>query len=119
MNRQSGEIRFSSIIWLLIAVVTGMVCYEAIPVKLRSSQFQDFMTESAKFSTHLKAEQLEKQIIDRGQFLNLPVDKKSVKVKKTNGRIKIEANYVIPLEFPGYTYSWEFKHFVDRPVFII
>ena len=38
---------------------------------------------------------------------------------KTNGRIKIEANYVIPLEFPGYTYSWEFKHFVDRPVFII
>ena len=77
------------------------------------------MTETAKFSTHLSNERLQTKIINRGQTLDLPVDKKTVEVRKGNGRIRIRAEYTIVLEFPFYTYNWKFEHNVDRPIFII
>ena len=119
MNRQSGEVRIGTVIWLLIFAATALVCWEAIPVKMRSSQLQDFMVETAKFSSHQTATNIKKTILRRSQELDLPVTNKGLDVKKGNGRIKMYAKYTIPLEFPFYTYNWEFEHTVDRPVFII
>jgi len=30
----------------------------------------------------------------------------------------MSAQFTVPLEFPGYTYEWEFDLQVDRPIFI-
>lgn len=31
----------------------------------------------------------------------------------------MEVEYTIPVEFPGYTYQWNFHHKLDRPIFIV
>ena len=119
MNRERGEVRVGTIVWILVFVVVAIVCKEAIPVKIRSSQFQDYMVETAKFASHLSNDKLEKEILRKARDLDIPVNAKSVEVRKSNGRIRIRAEYTIPLEFPGYTYNWKFEHDINRPVFII
>ena len=75
--------------------------------------------ELAKFSA---AEQprrsSKKQILQRAKELDIPLDKDDVEVQRVGDRIRMEASYTVPLEFPGYTYEWHFDHEVDRPIFI-
>lgn len=119
MRRQSGEVRIGTIFWLLVAIALILISKEAIPVKLKSSQLDDYMIELAKFSTRETPEGLEKRILKRAQELEIPLTKNDVSVSKSNGRIKMRAHYMIPLKFPFYTYRWNFNHVVDRPIFII
>jgi hypothetical protein len=118
-TRQSGAIRIGTVIWLLVFVAVVLVCKEAIPVKIRSSQLEDFMVELAKFSTREPDDKLQKRILEKADELQLPLVKDGVTVKKSNGRVHMRAQYTIPLEFPFYTYVWHFDHEVDRPIFII
>jgi len=116
---QRGGARIGTVIWLLVFIVAALVCKEAIPVKMRTSQLEDFMIELAKFSTRESDEKLQHRILEKAEELQLPLDKKNVSVRKSNGRVRMRAQYEIPLEFPFYTYVWHFDHNVDRPVFII
>jgi hypothetical protein len=116
---QHGGARLGTVIWLLLFVALVIVSKEAIPVKIRTSQLEDFMVELAKFSTREPDEKLQKRILEKAEELQLPLVKKDVTVKKGNGRVRMRAQYTIPLEFPFYTYVWHFDHNVDRPIFII
>jgi hypothetical protein len=77
------------------------------------------MVELAKFSTRESDQKLQRRIIEKADELRLPVGKDDVTVRKANGRVRMRAQYEIPLVFPFYTYVWRFDHNVDRPIFII
>ena len=116
---ERGEIRFGTIVWLLLFVAGVIVTKEMVPVKIRTSQLEDYMIELAKFSTRETEDKLRVRIIEKADELELPLTKDAVSVRKANGRVKMKAQYEIPLEFPFYTYVWQFDHEVDRPIFII
>jgi hypothetical protein len=118
-RREHGGARLGAIIWLVLFVVVVMISKEAIPVKIRSSQLEDFMIELAKFSTKETDERLKRRILEKADELQLPLVKEDVTVKKTAGRVRMRATYEITLEFPFYTYVWHFDHNVDRPIFIV
>jgi hypothetical protein len=118
-EREHGGARIGTVIWLFIFIALVVVSKEAIPVKIRSSQLEDFMVELAKFSTRESDEKLQRRILEKADELQLPVVKEAVSVRKSNGRVRMRAQYEIPLEFPFYTYVWHFDHNVDRPIFII
>ena len=42
-----------------------------------------------------------------------------VTVKKGNDRVRMTAEYMVVLDFPGYKYEWNIKHELDRPIFIV
>ena len=115
-ERGSGNL--GCILWLILLVVGVLVAWKAIPVKIRSAELYDQMEEMAKFSARNSPDELKKQIMDRAHELDLPVVKDNVHVERIGDRIKMEASYTVPLEFPGYTYEWHFDHQVDRPIFI-
>jgi hypothetical protein len=116
---QRGEARIGTVIWLLLFVALVVVSKEAIPVKIRTSQLQDFMIELAKFSTREPDDKIRNRIMTKAKELELPLRKEDVTVSKSNGRIKMKARYDVLLQFPFYTYVWHFNHEVDRPIFII
>ncbi|HYH45358.1 MAG TPA: hypothetical protein VEG34_06685, partial [Thermoanaerobaculia bacterium] len=61
----------------------------------------------------------EKAILQRAADLNLPLDKDHVTVTRQGDRLRMRAEYTVPVEFPGYTYNWHFVHELDRPIFIV
>lgn len=117
---ERGEGNVGCILWLLALGLAILIAWKAVPVKMQSAELYDFLDETAKFrSERTPPEVLEKQILDRAKQLNIPLEKKNVKVERKGDRVYMEVEYSIPVEFPGYTYQWHFRQTLDRPIFII
>ena len=116
---QAGDSKLGCILWTLLLVVGVMIGWKAIPVKIASSELYDYMVEQAKWAGSASEDALKKRVIDKGIELNLPLDPQRVVVEKPPGdKIRMRVQFMVPLEFPGYTYEWEFDLRVDRSIYI-
>jgi len=118
MGRPAGQGKIGCVIWVLAFAIASMVAYKMIPVKVKSAELYDFMVEQAKWAGNATDDALKKSIIAKGNELGLPIDEKGVQVAKTRDRVRMEAVYTVPVEFPGYTYYWQFHQMVDRNIYI-
>lgn len=119
MSHARGDSKVGCAIWMILLAIFVLVCYKMVPVKIASSTLQDFMNEEAKFAGNRKAEQIKKRVLERAQELKIPLDPKKLDVKRHQGRVRMVATYTVPVEFPGYTYYWDFELLVDRPIFVV
>jgi len=117
---ERGEGNLGCIVWLLVLGLAVMICVKAVPVKIASAEMYDYMDEVARSTgVNTTAEEVKKAILQRAADLKLPVNKDQVSVVREGDRLKMRAEYTVPLEFPGYTYNWHFVHELDRPIFIV
>ncbi len=116
--RQRGEGRAGCMFWVVVLIVGALIGFKVVPVKFASAKFYDYMYEQAKYAQKAKPDEIKKIILRKARELRLPVDPKAVVVKKRGGRILIQAEYTVELEFPGYTYVWNFEEEIDEPIFI-
>lgn len=117
---QRGDTKLGCIIWLVILAIAVLIAVKMVPVKIKSAQLYDFMVEQANFAANSKPETIKKRILRAARDLDLPLSEKQVKVEITGNRsrIRMQATYTVEVEFPGYTYVWDFDHVVDRPIYI-
>lgn len=115
---ERGEGKLGCVVWAFLLTLAILIAWKAIPVKIRTAELYDFMVETAKFAAQTPAEEVKKQILTKAKDLDLALDKDHLSVEKGSDRIRIIADYSVPLDFPGYTYVWKVHHELDRPVFI-
>ena len=115
---QLGEGKLGCIIWLLLAGAFAYVAYQAIPVKMKSAEMEEFMTRQAERAGRAEPEQIKAAVLARAQELGLPIARENVDVSKGGGRVRIACKYEVPVSLFVYTYVWKFDLLVDRPVFI-
>jgi hypothetical protein len=116
--RERGEGRAGCMFWVAVLIVGALIGFKVVPVKFASAKFYDYMYEQAKYAQLATPADIKKTIMRRAREMNLPVDPKKVIVRKRGGRIQISAEYTVNLEFPGYTYVWNFEEDIDEPIFI-
>ena len=117
---ERGEGNLGCIMWLLVLAVAVMISWKMIPVKMSNAELVDYMTEVAQFQSAQKTpEEIKKIILARAVELNIPLAKENITVEKGRDRIRMTVDYTMPVEFPGYTYNWHFRHELDRPIFIV
>lgn len=117
LNHQRGEANFGCILWAILLTVAVVICWEAVPVKIANVEFQDYLVEQAKFAHNADARKIRGRVLHKASELDLPLDPKKLHVERTGDRIRIRADYVVPLEYPGYTYEWAFEHDVNRGIY--
>lgn len=119
-SSERGEGNLGCILWSLALIVGVLIAWKAVPVKVASAELYDYMDELARFSAARDSEEmLQKKILTRAGELRLPVVKENITVSKANERVRMTVKYMVPLEFPGYTYEWNVEHELDRPIFIV
>lgn len=117
---ERGEGNLGCILWLLVLGLAVMISWKAIPVKIASAEMYDFMDEVARSAgVNTTADDVKKAILQRAAELRLPLDKDHVTVERQGDRLRMRAEYTVPVEFPGYTYQWHFVHELDRPIFVV
>lgn len=117
---ERGEGNLGCVMWLLVLGLAVLISWKLIPVKIASAELNDFMADQAQLAgVNTTAEDVKKNILQRAAELKLPLDKDHIKVERIGDRIRMEADYVVPVEFPGYTYNWHFHHELDRPIFVV
>ena len=117
--RERGEGRVGCFLWLLVVAATIMVAVKVVPVKLTDYEFGDYIEEQAQFATRASGETIRARILKKAKELDIPLDKKKLKVEKNSNRVRINCSYTVKLDFGFYQHDLELKHSIDRPVFII
>ena len=114
-----GDSKLGCIFWLALILVGALVAWKAIPVKVKSAELHDHMTDMAVFATRERSsEAIKKNVLAKAKDLGLPLNQKNLEVSRSESRIRLVADYTVVLEFPfGITYDWKFHHEVDRPIF--
>lgn len=117
---QRGEGNLGCIVWLLVLAIAVMISWKMIPVKVNNAELVDYMTEVAQFQSAQKTpEEIKLIILARAGELGIPLTKENIVVTKTRDRVRMTVDYTMPVQFPGYTYNWHFRHELDRPIFIV
>ena len=69
---------------------------------------------------HLKRDiEVQDRILKKARELRMPIRRQDVEVRKPGSRIFMRVRYNVPLEFPFYTYDWDFDLVVERNIYII
>lgn len=114
---ERGEGKGGCIVGLIIFLAAIFVAYKMIPVKVKAAELRGTIVDEAKSAGTRSDERIRAAIMNKARTLELPLDEKGLKVERGNSRIRIRADYVVPVEFPGYTYQWKFNHEYENPIF--
>jgi len=117
-RNQAGEGQLGCVIGLIILIAAGFTAYKMIPVKVKAAELRQEIVDEAKSAGLRNDKEIRANIMNKAQELGLPLEDKNLLIARTgNASIRVEANYVVPVEFPGYTYMWEFEHKAQNPIF--
>ncbi|HEY3581843.1 MAG TPA: hypothetical protein VGK82_14915 [Pyrinomonadaceae bacterium] len=120
--QRSTERGSASLKFMVVMLVIGACAYAGyiyIPVAYRAHTFKDLMQHYVDVASAegkppaWAGEQLMKNF---GEY-EIPADALITPTKRDN-RIEIRVQYVQPIEFPGYTYNYEFDHTATSTAFL-
>jgi hypothetical protein len=117
VESQRGDGRLSFVFWLVVLAVGGIIGFEAIPVRYKMAQLQDFMVASAERARFDNERQIKQAILRKANELDLPLTEKELSVTISGGRIKIDAEYTVTLDFLVSPWDWHKKHEVNRSIY--
>ncbi|MGZ8867750.1 MAG: hypothetical protein ACXW2P_05345 [Thermoanaerobaculia bacterium] len=100
---------------LLLAAI--FVAYKMVPIKVKAAELRGEVVDEAKSAGSRSDTQITNTIVNKAQSLGLPLGKEGVTINRAATTIHVSVQYVVPVEFPGFTYQWHFKHTAENPIF--
>lgn len=116
---ERGEGRGGCIFGLIFLLVAIFIAYKMIPVKVKAAELRGTIVDQAKSAGLPRHDDayIRRAILHKARELELPLEDRGLRITRTATNIRIRAEYVVPIEFPGYTYNWKFDHDYENPVF--
>jgi hypothetical protein len=101
---------------LVLGAYTG---YVYIPVAYRAHAFKDLMQHYADVAVAqgYPASWTGEQLVKSAAEYDVPANALITPGQREN-RIEVSVRYIRPIEFPGYTYHYEFDHTVKSTAFL-
>ena len=116
-RRELGEGQAGCIFGLLVFLVAIFVAYKMVPIKVKAAELRQTVFDEAKSAGRHDNNMIMKAILSEAQEQQLPVTKENVRIARARGEIEVTVEYSVPVEFPGYTYQWHFRHYAKNPIF--
>lgn len=121
-TRRSSERGGANLKFLMVMAFLGVCAYAGylyVPVAFNAHTFGDLMQHYADVaSTEGKTpEWAAEQLMKNFKEYNVPANA-VVTPAKRDSRIELRVQYVTPVEFPGYTYNYEFDKTVKSTAFL-
>ena len=113
---RSGERGSATLKFLIVMAFIGSCAYAGylyVPVAYHATVYKDLMQHYVDVAgtQGYKPQWVAEQLIKNGPDYDVPPDAVFTPVVSDN-RIEIRVQYVRAIEFPGYTYNYEFDHTV-------
>jgi hypothetical protein len=116
---QRGDVPVGCLVGGVVALIVVLVTIKVAPIMIHVGELDKEISTLADRANRREYndERIRRTILQKAEQLDLPVNKKSVDIKRTSNRIKVTVRYTISIDFPGYTYVWDKEHFHERPLF--
>ena len=117
-RQQSGQGKLGCILWSLVFLVGILAAVKMVPVRARVAQLTDYAEEQAKWAGRQSADKIRTRLHNKARELDLPLQKKNIHVEKNRGKLRVRMQFTVPIDFPGYTYHWDFDFQEEWDIFI-
>ena len=114
---EAGEGQLGCIVGLLVLVAMFYVAYKMIPIKVKAADLRQTVTDESKAAGIRNDKQIRENILSKAKELELPVDTDNISIERFANTMHIDVKYTVAVDFPGYTYNWEFEDKVENPIF--
>jgi hypothetical protein len=116
-ERGSGRVQF--FIVMTVLVVAAYAGYLYVPVAYRAKEYADLMQHYADLSgaQERPVAWVEEQLRKNAADYEVPSDATITPVLR-DGQVVVRVQFVKPIEFPGYTYNYEFDRTVKATAFM-
>ena len=116
-ERGSANLKF--LIVMAILVSTAYAGYLYVPVAFQANTFKDLMQHYADVavSQGYSPSWAGQQLMKSAPEYELPANAVITPIQRDN-RIEVRVQYVRVIEFPGFTYNYEFDHTVKSTAFL-
>ena len=121
-STRSGEPGGARLKFIVVILVIGLVAYLGylyIPVAYQSYLFKDLMQHNADVASAQGYEPtwVTNQLAKAAPEYGVPADAIILPARKDN-RMEIRVQFTKPIEFPGYTYNYNFDQTVKSTAFL-
>jgi hypothetical protein len=114
---ERGEGQMGCIFGLVLMAIGIFIAWKLVPIKVRAAELRQEVIDQAKAGGMRSDDRIMAAILRKAEEDNLPVTQDDVKIHRTNNNITVDVDYVVPVDFPGYKYNWEFHHHAENPMF--
>jgi hypothetical protein len=114
---QRGEGQGGCVVGIVLLLIGVFIAYKLIPVKVKAAELRQTVVDEAKMAGTRSDNRIMTGILRKAEELRLPVTEDNVKINRGNNQIRVDVRYVVPIDFPGYVYKWNFHHSADNPIF--
>lgn len=116
---ERGEGRLGCLFGVILLLVGLLIAYKMIPIKVKAAEIRDVVHDEAKSAGTHRDDRIRKAILDVAVKEGLPITEDNIEIERTvnASQIRVEVKYTVPVEFPGYTYQWNFHHKAENPIF--
>lgn len=114
---ERGEGQMGCLFGLALLAIAIFIAWKMVPVKVRAAELRQEVVDQAKAGGMRGDDKILSAILRKAEDENLPVTADNVKIRRTASEIYVDVDYVVPVQFPGYLYQWEFHHHAENPMF--
>ena len=119
---RSGERGSATLKFLIVMALMGACAYSGylyVPVAYHATVFKDLMQHQVDVASAqgYKPQWVAEQLMKNAPEYDVPPDAVYTPVLRDN-RLELRVQYVRAIEFPGYTYNYEFDHTVKSTAFL-
>ncbi len=107
--RGSAQVKFVLVMAILIA--TAYAGYLYVPIAYQAYLFKDLMQQHVNNASALAHPPfwVQEQLVKSGPEYGLPADAVITPIQQDN-RMEVRVQFRRPIEFPGFTYQYDFDH---------
>jgi hypothetical protein len=114
---QRGEGRLGCVFGVLFLALACFLAYKLIPVKIQANEMRDVIQDESRAASGRSTAEVKKAIFTRAQELKVPLDESNLVVTRRADYIRVECEYSVEIQFPGYTHHKTYKFDAENPVF--
>jgi hypothetical protein len=109
--------------FLVVATIVAMVAYcgyQFIPVFYQSYQLKDLMQNDVDTAVAMgkPPSWIQDQLVKSSEEYGIPKNAVITAVQQPDSRLEVRVQFKQPIEFPGYTYDYEFDHTAKSSTFL-
>ena len=119
---ERGAGKIAGFLFFVVVAAVVYVGFKVVPVYVNNYEFQDSLESEARFAitNRRQPDDVRNDVYKKVVELNIPVDKKDIQIKYPSsgqgpmGLIDIDVQYMVDVEFPGYTLELNFHPHGDN-----
>ncbi|HKY31621.1 MAG TPA: hypothetical protein VJV23_03710 [Candidatus Polarisedimenticolia bacterium] len=108
-GRERGAITVKTLFSFAFLLFASYLAFKFVPVYIAAYDFDNAIKTQAQYSGAMKTNDvILKELLSKAAELELPITKKDLKITRTQSRLTIKADYVVPVKTAFFTYQWRF-----------